>query len=396
LLVAFTILTVAFSWVFSVPVFYGVFIKKFGWTHAEAVAGGSIVLLLIGLLGPIVGRLADRFTPKAVILFGLSVSAAALALLSTTRNLTEFLSFCVLLGIGSASVSLVPCSMLIAPWFSRSRGLAVGVINSGVGVGGLFAPNLTRKFIDLYGTSGAFLALAAAVSVPFLLTLLLVRRQRPGKERTAPPSTIWFAKTLVFWMLGVGLFFAAHTLTGVQQSLILYLTGQGVAAATATLAYSVLLGSSAPGKLLGGLLSDRFSARVSLLVSILCLAAAITGLLLSDPKAAAIFAIAAVFGLGYGGVFNAPSIIAFEAVGTEGVGTVLGLFMMFFGLGTSSGGLVAGAIFDQTHRYAVSFSVDLASCTVGFLLLFAAGWLREFRPAPLETLLGKKALRKTA
>jgi MFS family permease len=391
LLVAFTILTVAFSWVFSVPVFYGGFIRKFGWTHAEAVAGGSIVLLLIGLLGPLVGRAADRFSPKAVVLVGLTVSAGALALLSTTTNLAEFLSYCVLLGIGSASVSLVPCSMLIAPWFARSRGLAVGVINSGVGLGGLFAPNLTRAMIERRGASGAFLALAASVSVPFLLTLLLVRRQTPHSTQAAPPSAIAFAKTPIFWMLGVGLFFAAHTLTGVQQSLILYLTGQGVAAAAATLAYSVLLGASAPGKLLGGLLSDRFSARVSLLASILCLVAGITGLLLSDPKAALILVIAGIFGLGYGGVFNAPSIIAFESVGTQGVGTILGLFMMFFGLGTSSGGLLAGAIYDQTHRYAVSFSVDLASCAVGFVLLFAAGWMREFRPAPLAA-----ALRKTA
>ena len=114
-------------------------------------------------------------------------------------------------------------------------------------------------------------------------------------------------------------------------------------------------------------------------------------MLTSDPKAGLIFVIAGVFGLGYGGVFNAPSIIAFESVGTEGVGMILGLFMMFFGLGTSSGGLVAGAIFDQTHRYAVSFTVDLASCTVGFLLLFAAGWMREFRPAPMAAVLRKTA-----
>ncbi len=271
---AFTILTVAFSWVFSVPVFYGVFIKKFKWTHAEAVAGGSIWLLLLIRLAGAAGRAAggSDFSPKRVLLVGLAVSAGALALLSTTTNLTEFLSFCVLLGIGSASVSLVPCSMLIAPWFSRSRGLGGGCgSGSGVGLGGLFAPNITRSMIDKHGASGAFLALAASVSVPFLLTLLLVRRQAPRAAKAAPPSTIWFAKTPVFWMLGVGLFFAAHTLTGVQQSLIAYLTGQGLAAATAPLAYTVLLGASAPGKLMGGILSDRFSARVSLLVSIVCL-----------------------------------------------------------------------------------------------------------------------------
>lgn len=394
LVVAFTILTVAFSWVFSVPVFYGVFIKKFHWTHAEAVAGGSIVLLLIGLLGPVVGRLADKFSPKSVLLTGLCISAAALAMLSTTQNLAQFLSFCTILGIGSASVSLVPCSMLIAPWFARSRGLAVGVINSGVGLGGLFAPNLTRAFIEKHGPSNAFLALSAAVSVPLLLTLLLVRTPRKLAKRIHErdaPSAAPFAKTPLFWLFGAGLFFAAHTLTGVQQSLILYLTGKGVAAAAATLAYSVLLGSSAPGKLIGGMLSDRFSARISLLASILCLVAGIAGLLLADPKASIVFVVAAVFGLGYGGVFNAPSIIAFEAAGTEGIGTILGLFMMFFGLGTSSGGLVAGAIFDQTHRYSVSFTVDLASCLVGFLLLFAAGWLRESRPAPLAAAFRKMA-----
>jgi len=38
-------------------------------------------------------------------------------------------------------------------------------------------------------------------------------------------------------------------------------------------------------------------------------------------------------------VYNAPPLIAFEHFGIEKVGTILGLFMMFFGVGTSSGGL---------------------------------------------------------
>ena len=98
-----------------------------------------------------------------------------------------------------------------------------------------------------------------------------------------------------------------------------------------------------------------------------------------------------MFGLGYGGIFNAPSIIAFEHFGTERVGTILGLFMMFFGLGTSSGGLVAGAIYDQTHRYTAAFTVDLLSCILAFVLLFAVGRRPAPRPAPLAT-----AVKKTA
>jgi MFS family permease len=90
-----------------------------------------------------------------------------------------------------------------------------------------------------------------------------------------------------------------------------------------------------------------------------------------------------MFGLGYGGVFNAPPLIAFEHFGTERVGTILGLFMMFFGVGTSSGGLVAGMIFDRTHNYANSFTVDLVSCGIGFLLFFAAARSRTAPAVPI-------------
>jgi MFS family permease len=182
-------------------------------------------------------------------------------------------------------------------------------------------------------------------------------------------------KTPMFWMFGLGLFFAAHTLTGIQQHLALYMTGHGVTPTNAAFALSMLLGASAIGKIGGGAIADKYSSRVSLLWSIVCLALGIAGLLAVEPGSPVVYGSAAMFGLGYGGVFNAPPLIAFEHFGTERVGTILGLFMMFFGVGTSSGGLVAGMIFDRTHNYANSFSVDLVSCGIGFLLLFAAARL---------------------
>src|SRR4029079_6668841 len=150
--------------------------------------------------------------------------------------------------------------------------------------------------------------------------------------------------------------------------------------ANAAFALSMLLGASAIGKIIGGWIADKHSARLSLLLSIVCLMLGIGGLLTAEPRAGLVYWIAAMFGLGYGGVFNAPPLIAFEHFGTEKVGTILGLFMMFFGVGTSSGGLVSGMIFDRTHNYANSFSVDLVSCGIGFLLLFAAA-----RPGTLRS-----------
>jgi MFS family permease len=388
---SFTILMVAFSFaLFSLPIFYPFLRKTYHWNAAQASSGGSIVLLLIGVLGPFIGKLTDRFTPKKVLLSGMCISAVSLALLSTIAGLAQYYAFCVLLGIGTAAVSLVPTSMLIAPWFATKRGLAVGVINAGVGVAGFIAPNLTRKLIETFSMSDAFVALAVLMAIPFLVTRALVRgdhssisRAPAGASRHSLAKAGDVIKTPMFWMFGLGLFFAAHTLTGIQQHLALYMTGHGVTPTNAAFALSMLLGASAVGKIGGGAIADKYSSRVSLLWSIVCLAAGIGGLLAVAPGSPLVYWSAAMFGLGYGGVFNAPPLIAFEHFGTERVGTILGLFMMFFGVGTSSGGLVAGMIFDRTHNYANSFIVDLVSCGIGFLLLFAASRSRALRHAPL-------------
>ena len=394
LVVAFVVLTVGFSFGrFALPVFYPVLIKRFGWTSAATAAGGSIMLLLIGILGPLIGWLADKYTPKAVIVAGSCLTGLSLVLLSTTQSLSEWYMYCVLLGVGIAAVSLVPASMLIAPWFSKQRGLAVGVINAGVGVGGYIAPRLTPVFIRRYGQSEAFLYLAMFLAIPLLVTLFFARGVRSsggGHARADFSKAGQVAKSSTFWLFGISLFFAAHTLTGVQEHLVLYLTRQGRDLAGAGLALSLLLGTSAFGKLLGGAAADRYSSRVSLLLSVVCLMLGITGLLAVDARSTPVYAAAAMFGLGFGGVFNAPSIIAFEHFGTERVGTILGLFMMFFGLGTSSGGLVSGAIYDQTHQDTASFLTDLGSAAIAFVLLFALKFVGSSAQAPLGATLEKK------
>lgn len=375
LLASFFVLYVAFSFgLFSLPIFYPQLVKAMHWSRAEAAGGGSIVLLLIGLLSPLIGALADRYTPKLVMIVGMVLVGMSLLLLSTARDLTTYYSFCALMGVGGSAVSLVPTSMLIAPWFARNRGAAIGLINAAVGLGGLTAPRLGNALVSSYGISGAFLRLSGFLAIPLLLVLFLVPRRSERQARGGHSHRIVGAGQVLgmpmFWMFGFALFFSAHTLTAVQQHLVLYLTGHGVSASDAAWGLSILLGSSGLGKILGGYVADRRDTRASLLVSIVFLALGVVGIWSADPHGLTlVYLIAALFGLGYGGVFNAPPLISFERFGTERVGTVLGLLTMFFGLGTSSGGLVAGAIFDATHSYERSFQLDLLLQAVAFGLL---------------------------
>jgi len=146
LLSSFFILAVAFSFgLFSLPVFYPALVKSFGWNRASVAGGGSIVLLLIGILSPVVGWLSDQYSPKAVLLCGMVTGALALALLSLTHSLEQYYGFSILLGMGTSAVSILPNSLLVAPWFAHRRGVAVGFVNAGIGLGGIAPERPNRK-----------------------------------------------------------------------------------------------------------------------------------------------------------------------------------------------------------------------------------------------------------
>lgn len=391
LFASFCILAIAFSFgLFSLPAFYPVLIKQFGWSHAAAAAGGSIVLLLIGTFSPVVGWLVDRYSPRAVIVGGVVTVAAALMLLSTAESLPAYYAYCLLLGTGTSAVSILPNSIMVAPWFARGRASAVGLINAGIGMGGV-APLLATSQFDRRGVGGTFLFLAVWMAIPFLLILLAVPGNRTSAvhdTRDSGPTPVFTAigpsrllRMPLFWIFGLSVFFAAHSMVAVQQNLVLYLRGQGVSPARAALALSVAVWSSAPGKILSGAIADRFSARLGVVFSVLCIGLGISTLLSTPASSDVIFLFSFVFGLGYGGIFNATPTIVFEYFGARGVGSVMGMFLVFFGLGTSSGGLLAGYLFDRTHRYAVPFSLDLVVAGAALLLLLgSAGQTAPLRP----------------
>jgi MFS family permease len=389
MLASFCILAIAFSFgLFSLPAFYPVLVRQFGWSHAAAAGGGSIVLLLIGTFSPVVGWLVDKYSPKTVLLAGVVTVAAALALLSRARSLPEYYEFCLLLGIGTSAVSILPNSLLIAPWFSRGRASAVGLINAGIGMGGV-APLLATSQFERRGIGGTFLFLAVWMAIPFLLIVFAVPRgQRASPHETHAgglsnvPRPARLLRMPLFWVFGLSVFFAAHAMVAVQQNLVLYLRGEGLGAARAALALSMAVWSSAPGKIISGAIADRFSARLGVVFAVSCLGLGIVTLLSVSPGSDAIFLFAIIFGLGYGGIFNATPAIVFEYFGARGVGAVMGLFLVFFGLGTSSGGLLAGYLFDRTHRYSVPFTLDLALAGAALLLLLAAA--RQTRSVPVS------------
>ena len=387
LFTSFFVLAISFGFaLFCWPALYRPLTRVHGWTFANANAGGAIVLFLTGVLSPVVGVLVDRFQPKRVILGGTLLVGVALALLSTIETLWQYYAWCLLLGMGASCVSILPTSILIGPFFSRWRGLAVGFINAGIGLGGFLAPRLVTAQIAAKGIPGAFLFLAACMVIPFALTLLIVRNEdATRKQADIVPSLSELIRMPVFWILGLVLFLSAHAILGIQQNLISYLTGAHVSPKEAALILAIALGAAAPGKLISGALADRMSAAAGLIFSLICVALGIIALLNTEPSSDFVYCLAIVFGMGFGGIFNAAPTIIFERFGTHQVGKALGLFYVFFGVGTSTGGEIAGHLFDVTHQWSVPFTLDLILTGAALLILVATSrYTRVVRFQPVR------------
>jgi len=393
---SFLVLTFSFSYaIFSFNPLYPYLIKTFRWSQTEAATGNAIVLLLVGVLSPFIGKAVDRFGAKNVIVAGCASVSLGFAVLSTTHgSLAGYYAACVVLGLGACASSILANSILIGPYFPSARGLMIGIVNAGIGVGGILI-RWTAKLLPPIGQpvsvleigiTHTFLVLAGLTFIPLIMASLLAENEVPspgvGALRGRVPSTGELLRMPMFWIFGVSLFCAAHAMVGVQNLMVSYFVTEGLTPQRGAEILSIALGAAFFGKLIAGWAADRFSARTAVILSLICVAGGILLILDTPVRSNWIARIAFVFGLGYGGVFNAPPVIVFEHFGTHHVGTSLGWLYIFFGLGTATGPELAAYVFDTTHRWAPAHQIDLGFAVTALVLVLAAG---RFTRSRLQT-----------
>ena len=127
---------------------YGVFVKplvsEFGASRLAVTLGLTLMTVIQGAIAPFLGRALDRLSPKAILITGVVLQAAGLALLSQTSSFWQVGAlFVTAIGIGSYLFSPLATSALVARWFVRRRGQALGITSLGAAAGG--AADATRS-----------------------------------------------------------------------------------------------------------------------------------------------------------------------------------------------------------------------------------------------------------
>jgi MFS family permease len=377
----------------------------YGWS--KTVFSGAYALQQVesGILGPLQGWMIDRFGPRTVMRAGIVLFALGFMLFGRLDSVLTFYLTFLLIAVGTSLAGFFPISVTLVHWFARRRATAMGIMATGMGIGGLLAP-LVAWSLGAHGwraTAFASGVLVLAVGLP--LTALMrhkpepygylpdgdppdraaavtptagsARGQGPAPGRRRDFTAREALRTRAFWCISFGHAAALLVVSAVMVHLVPNLTQElGFTVTQGAAVVALLTAMSMVGQLTGGLLGDRFSKRwlvlgcmVGHMVALLLLAFATT--------VGMVVAFAVLHGLAWG--IRGPLMQAIRAdyFGRTSFGTIMGFSNVIVTLGTIAGPLVAGVLADRLGDYRAGFTILalLAGSGSGF-------WLLATKPVP--------------
>jgi MFS family permease len=376
---------VAIGSVFSLAVFLQPMSEATGWSRTGVSSAMTIVFLTMGFASFGWGALTDRLGPRIVVLSGGVLLGLGLWLASRAESLLEFqLIYGIVVG-GAAGAVFVPTFATITGWFEKHRSLAVSLVSAGMGVAPMTISPFASWLITNYDWRVAQFTIAIVAWLILVPTAFLVRRppERPDeRERaaTAPGAVMGVAdpdmtagqalRSPQFWVLSLTYFCCCATHSGPIFHTVSYAIACGLPVMAAVTIYSVEGLAGLGGRILFGLAGDRFGAKRVLVLGLFAQALG-AGAYFFVRQLGEFYAVAAVFGLIYGGIMPLYAVIAREYFPMRIMGTVLGASTIFSSGGMALGPAVGGWIYDTTGSYGwlyiASFGIGLGAMAIALL-----------------------------
>jgi MFS family permease len=337
----------------------------------------TLDFLTMGIAGFGWGAASDRFGPRIVVLTGALLLGLALVLSSRATSLLEFqLTYGILVGV-SAGAFFAPMIAAVTLWFEDHRSLAVSLVSAGMGVAPMTISPFARWLISTYDWRTAMITIGIVAWALLIPAALVVRRPPVASTGGAPGlnaaadgaglSATQALRTPQFVVLALTFFFCCAAHSGPIFHMVSYAIGCGVPAMAAVSIYSLEGLSGLGGRLLLGVLADRFGAKQVLIAGLLVQAFAI-GTYLFVNRLGEFYTLSVVFGIAYGGVMPLYAVLAREYFGQHIMGTVFGAATMTSSIGMAFGPWAGGWIFDNFNSYAWlyigSFGIGLGAAAV--------------------------------
>ena len=322
----------------------------------------STFMIGFALGGVVMGRLADRMGIMIPALIGSLALPAGFYLAAHASSILEIsLAFSLLCGFLGSSFSMAPLIADISHWFSRRRGLAVGITFSGSYVAGAIWPPILQRMFDAQGWRESFIDLALLTLILMALLSLLLYPRPPMNEQQPETGSVdsKSANSLVSGgtlqsLICLAGFGCCVAMAMPQIHIVPYVMDLGHPAIRGAEMLGLMLGFGVISRIGSGWLSDRIGGLATLLLgSALQLAVLIA--FLTGNSLVFLYGISIAFGLSQGGIVPSYTIILRAFFPPEQAGWRISTSFLFTVAGMAFGGWIAGLLYDLTGSYTVSF-----------------------------------------
>ena len=335
------------------------------------------------------GVLIDRIGARWVILAGAGFVGASLVLMGRISKLWHYEALCIVEVLGYVLAGPIANQVLVARWFNKRRGRAMGYAYLGLGLGGVTAPLLVNSLIGRYGWRPAIEAVGLMIVAVLMPVGIWITRSDPaemglaadggetGKAEEAPAQSRraqFGVREAVgsanFWLILLGSTLAIGAIGAVIQHFILFLKDQGYSATAAAQFLTGLQVASLGGRVLVGYMADRFSKVKTMALFYFLIGASILLLSLARQPGP-VWAFAALFGFSMGADYMLIPLVTAECFGTASLGRILALIIAGYSLGQWGAPVIAGKIFDARHSYEPAWKILAVAGMAGAAAIYA-------------------------
>ncbi|GAB1613746.1 MFS transporter [Mammaliicoccus lentus] len=266
----------------------------------------SIVTLLFLPFG---GKILSKYSARIVLFIAIILQAGSFALFGVMNSVWGWYVLSIPLAIGGVFITVIGGPILIERWFSKGKGLALGILSAIGGLLGVFAQPIVGALISQFGWRTAYLITGLGVMIIVAPIILLLIRNFPKDKNTKAYGDLSddsneneqqqvvegidysiAKKTPAFFLLGL-FFFIITAISSFTMHVPTYLVNHGQKVSVAGAMMSALMAGVFVGSLIFGYLTDKIGAKkVGLLAMTLGLLASV--LLISLPDLVVVVTIA--------------------------------------------------------------------------------------------------------
>jgi MFS family permease len=335
---------------------------EFGVARASASLPYTLTMIGFATGGIVMGRLADRLGVIVPVLCGAFALTIGYIAASYATSVWQFaIVQGLVIGFCGSAATFGPLLADVSHWFTRRRGIAVGIFASGNYLAGTIWPPIVQRLVDAVGwrQTHVWIAIICAVTMP-LLTVALRRKtpvsHGPMPSQATPTDSLAFriSPSALQVLLVIAGLACCVAMSMPQVHIVAYCGDLGYGVARGADMLALMLGFGAVSRMGSGWISDRIGGVKTLILGSTMQMLTLLFYLPFDGLTS-LYVVSALFGLSQGGIVPSYAMIIREYFPPQEAGARIGLVLMATIVGMALGGWMSGAIFDLTGSYRAAF-----------------------------------------